>query len=401
MGLSHNVVAAYCFIGRDDMRKELELYIHIPFCIRKCAYCDFLSSPATDETIANYVGALKKEIMSQKDFAKDYVVTTIFFGGGTPSVLSGSQMQEIFDALKNVFVIDGHAEISMEANPGTVTRANLLAYRQAGINRISFGLQSTNNEELKTLGRIHTYEQFLESFELARDCGFDNMNVDLISAVPNQTIESWEQSVKNILALQPEHISAYSLIIEEGTPFYEKYGEDAEGEKLLPSEEEERLMYERTEELLKKAGYHRYEISNYAKAGKECKHNLGYWDRKEYLGLGLGSSSLISNKRFKNCEDLAFYMEHAGETSAIREEETILSEQEQMEEFVFLGLRKMAGISYEKFEETFGMSLDACYGKGIERMKMQQLLEEKEGMLYLTKKGIDISNYVFAEILYD
>lgn len=383
------------------MRKELELYIHIPFCIRKCAYCDFLSGPATDETISNYVEALKREILAQKNFAKDYIVTTIFFGGGTPSILSGSQMQGIFDALKRVFVIDENAEISMEANPGTVTRENLLAYRQAGINRISFGLQSTDNKELKTLGRIHTYEEFLESFHLARECGFDNINVDLISAVPNQTIDSWEQSLKNILALQPEHISAYSLIIEEGTLFYEKYGEDSEGEKLLPSEEEERFMYKRTEELLGKAGYHRYEISNYAKSGKECKHNLGYWERKEYLGLGLGASSLVANTRFKNCDDLTFYIKNAEDILTIREDVDVLSRQEQMEEFVFLGLRKMAGISYKKFEEIFGISLETCYGKGIERMKEQQLLEEKEGMLRLTKKGIDISNYVFAEILYE
>lgn len=382
------------------MRKELELYIHVPFCVRKCAYCDFLSGPANDKTIEDYVKALKQEIDSQADFAKEYIVTTIFFGGGTPSILSGKQMMGIFDRLRSVFIIDNHAEISIEANPGTVMRENLLAYRAAGINRISFGLQSTSNEELKTLGRIHTYEEFLEGYQMARECGFSNINIDLISAVPNQTVESWEQSVKNILELNPEHISAYSLIIEEGTPFFEKYGEGSEGEKLLPSEDDERHMYERTEELLEEAGYYRYEISNYAKEGKECKHNLGYWERKDYLGLGLGASSLIENERFRNCDDLSFYIAHAGDVSMIREEEGMLSQQEQMEEFIFLGLRKMAGISYRKFEETFGISLEECYGKGIENMKVQQLLEESKGMLRLTKKGIDISNYVFAEILY-
>ena len=383
-----------------EMKKELELYIHIPFCIQKCAYCDFLSGPATEETISKYVEALQKEILSQEIFAKEYVVTTIFFGGGTPSILSGTQMKEIFKLLREVFVVDENAEISMEANPGTVSKENLIAYRQAGVNRISFGLQSVNNEELKTLGRIHTYEEFLESFQLARECGFTNINVDLISAIPKQTLESWEQSVKSILELEPEHISAYGLIIEEGTPFFEMYGEGEVGEKLLPSEEEERMMYHRTEELLEKTGYHRYEISNYAKPEKECRHNLGYWERKEYLGMGLGASSLIQNQRFKNCDDLAFYIEHSHDSSKIREIEGVLSNQEQMEEYIFLGLRKIDGISSRDFEETFGITLEECYGKGIRKMKTERLLEEENDMLRLTKIGIDISNYVFAEILY-
>ena len=382
------------------MKKELELYIHIPFCIRKCAYCDFLSGPADEETIARYVEALKIEIQSQNELAKDYIVTSIFFGGGTPSILSGTQMRMLMRVLSRVFEVSVDAEISMEANPGTVTKRKLKAYRNAGINRISFGLQSTNDKELKVLGRIHTYKEFLRSFTLARECGFDNINVDLISAIPNQTVESWETSVRNILKLEPEHISAYSLIVEEGTPFYEAYGEGAPLEELLPSEEDERLMYQRTEELLEEAGYHRYEISNYAKEGKECRHNLGYWERKEYLGLGLGSSSLIRNARFKNCDDLELYMEHSDDILQIREIDGALTKEEQMEEFVFLGMRKMQGISLRKFQETFGKSLEECYGEGIERMKSENLVEEQEEMLRLTKKGIDISNYVFAEILY-
>ncbi len=383
------------------MKKELELYIHIPFCIRKCLYCDFLSGPANDETISKYLEALKREIQSQNELAKDYVVTSVFFGGGTPSVLSGTQMKMILKTLRKTFEIADYAEISMEANPGTVTKRKLSSYKNAGINRISFGLQSTNDKELKTLGRIHTYKAFLKSFALARECGFDNINVDLISAIPNQTVESWEQSVRNILELNPEHISAYSLIVEEGTPFYERYGEGAADEDLLPSEEDERFMYQRTEELLEEAGYHRYEISNYAKPGKECRHNLGYWERKEYLGLGLGSSSLIRNARFKNCDDLELYIEHSDDILQIREIDGALTIQEQMEEFVFLGMRKMEGISLEKFEKTFEKSVIDCYGEGIERMKSEGLVEENEGMLRLTKKGIDISNYVFAEILYE
>lgn len=382
------------------MRNELELYLHIPFCVRKCAYCDFLSEPSDKETISRYLEALKKEIRSQKTFAEGRIVITIFLGGGTPSILAGAQMQELFEVLREVFVIDSHAEISIEVNPGTITEEKLLAYRKAGVNRISFGLQSTNNEELQILERIHTYETFLESFYLARSCGFDNINVDLISAIPNQTVESWEESLNRIIELNPEHISAYSLIIEEGTPFFETYGEGAPGEALLPSEEDERRMYQRTEELLREAGYYRYEISNYAKNGKACRHNLGYWDRTSYLGMGLGASSLIENERFRNCEDLSFYMEHAGNPDVIRESEGKLSIQEQMEEFVFLGLRKMEGISIAEFENLFGVALEACYGHGIQKMKQQKLIEEHAGMLYLTPKGIDISNFVFAEILY-
>jgi len=288
----------------------------------------------------------------------------------------------------------------MEANPGTVTKEKLDAYREAGINRISFGLQSANNEELKLLGRIHTYEEFLESYRLARECGFENINVDLISAIPGQTMESWESSLRKVLALKPEHISAYSLIVEEETPFYEKYGEGTEGEHLLPSEEDEREMYHRTEELLEEAGYHRYEISNYAKSGRECRHNLGYWERKNYLGIGLGASSLIDNVRYRNMDKLSEYLVCSKEPDKLRQEKEELSVEAQMEEFVFLGLRRMAGISLKEFADTFGQTLEECYGKNIRRMIEKELLVMDESVLKLTKAGIDISNYVFAELLY-
>lgn len=384
-------------------RKELELYIHIPFCVRKCAYCDFLSGPADDRTIEHYVEKMIEEIgaYGNCDSFSDTMVTTVFLGGGTPSILSGSQMGRIMDSVRANFSIVEGAEISMEANPGTVTKEKLTLYLQAGINRISFGLQSTNNEELKLLGRIHTWEEFLESYGLARECGYENINVDLISAIPGQTLESWEESIRKVLTLEPEHISAYSLIIEEGTPFFETYGEGAEGEHLLPSEEDEREMYRRTEELLEEAGYHRYEISNYAKAGRECRHNLGYWERKNYLGIGLGASSLIDNVRYKNTDELSKYLMYSGDLEKIQEDKEVLSETEQMEEFVFLGLRKMEGVSIQEFEETFGKTLEECYGENIHRLQNEKLLILEEGYLKLTKKGIDISNYVFAEILYE
>lgn len=381
------------------MQNELEIYIHIPFCVRKCAYCDFLSGPADEKTIERYVEKLIEEIYAHGLCGYEAVVTTIFFGGGTPSILSGSQMQRIMKVLKENFKLSEDAEISMEANPGTVTEEKLRAYKRAGINRISFGLQSTNNEELKLLGRIHTFEEFLESFRLARECGFDNINVDLISAIPRQTVESWQESVGQVAALEPEHISAYSLIIEEGTPFAKLYGDGTKGESELPSEEDERRMYHVTEEVLETAGYHRYEISNYAKEGKECRHNLGYWERKNYLGVGLGASSLIENMRYKNTDDLQKYLEHSSDLQVIQEEKEALCESEQMEEYIFLGLRKIQGISIEGFQSTFGKALEACYGENIKRMVQAGMLVIEDDFLKLTKKGIDVSNYVFGEIL--
>lgn len=383
------------------MRRELELYIHIPFCAKKCAYCDFLSGPADEQTVANYVTALRKEIESYEESAKNYEVTTVFFGGGTPSLLSGEQMTELMNSIKDTFMLKEEAEITMEANPGTVTESNLSVYKKAGINRMSFGLQSVKNEELRMLGRIHTFEEFLESYDMARKAGFHNINVDLISAIPGQTLMSWEETLRTVIDLKPEHISAYSLIVEEETPFAKLYGEGCEKEKLLPDEDEERRIYERTEEMLKEAGYHRYEISNYAKDGYECRHNLGYWERKEYLGLGLGASSLLNETRFHNTEHMEKYLANAGNEKRLREDEEVLTMQEQMEEFVFLGLRKMEGIKEADFEKNFGQSIWECYGENLRRVVEEGLLKKEDGHLKLTKKGIDISNYVFAEILWE
>lgn len=379
------------------MTNKLELYLHIPFCVRKCAYCDFLSAPQDAETIERYVQALTAEIETYRTLSGGYRVETIFFGGGTPSLLSGEQMKKICRALREVFDISDEAEISMEANPGTVTMEKLSAYREAGINRISFGLQSANDEELKLLGRIHTFDQFEKSYEMARKSGFDNINVDLISAIPKQTLKSWEETLEKVLLLQPEHISAYSLIIEEGTPFAERYGEDKDNE--LPSEEEERRMYRRTKERLQQAGYHRYEISNYAREGKECRHNLGYWERCNYLGIGLGASSLLEEVRYSHIDNLESYLAHAGEREWIEENREALSCEEQREEFVFLGLRKMKGISEREFSEHFGADISDYYGKNLEKLKRQGLLEQENGYIRLTEQGIDISNYVFAELL--
>lgn len=375
------------------MKKELELYIHIPFCVRKCAYCDFLSGPADYEAQKSYKEALIREIENVESFA-DSEVSSIFIGGGTPSVFSEQWMAEVLEKVYTHFNVRQDAEISIEANPGTVDLGKLAVYRQAGINRISFGCQSGDNRELKLLGRIHTWEEFRESFSMAREAGFSNINVDLMSGLPGQSLASWEDSLYKTAQLKPEHISAYSLIIEEGTPF-------ASQKLELPDEEEERNMYERTREILEDWGYHQYEISNYARPGRECRHNLGYWQRKEYLGLGLGSASLVGETRFSNTRNMENYLNNSDSAAKIREEREILTVQEQMEEFMFLGLRMTEGISVTEFREVFGVSLEQIYGKVLEKYKKLELLEERGGRLRLTRKGISVSNPVLADFLLD
>lgn len=369
-------------------KKELELYIHIPFCIRKCQYCDFLSAPSTKEERQEYVKGLCRQIRSYGELAKAYHVSSIFIGGGTPSILEAAQIQRISEAVWDTFVIDCGAEVTMEVNPGTVTEEKLAAFYRAGINRLSIGLQSAKDEELKRLGRIHTYEEFLETYRLARERGFGNINVDLMSAIPGQTLTGWEETLDKVAGLRPEHISAYSLIIEEGTPFYEKYG-GGRGDtaavpfvEKLPDEEEERRMYWRTKAILSQYGYRRYEISNYALPGFECRHNLGYWNRTEYLGIGSGAASLLNHQRWNDGE-----------------ESEILSVQEQMEECMFLGLRKMAGVSKTEFRKEFGRGMDEVYGETLRKMYGMGLLEEEGDFVRLTERGIDVSNGVMCEFL--
>ena len=404
-----------------ETMKNLSLYIHIPFCVRKCNYCDFLSAPCDDITKQEYVDALCGEIIERAESFREKPVDTIFFGGGTPSVLSGEQMEQIMGTVREYFQILPEAEISMEMNPGTVDKEKLESYKKTGINRISIGLQSANNEELKVLGRIHTWEGFLRTWEMVREAGFTNVNIDLMSALPGQTVESYSETLDKVLKLKPEHISAYSLIVEEGTLFDEWYGEDGERQDQLPDEATDRHMYEMTEQKLEENGYYRYEISNYALPGYECKHNIGYWKRKEYLGLGLGSASLLfkettgglcKNIRCSNVSDLNCYLNIGMEQDMFGEfihdenmwtaEQTKLTKKDQMEEFMFLGLRMMEGVSSQEFEDQFGQSLQEVYGSKIEKLETQGLLEQKEesGRYALTKKGIDVSNQVFVEFLF-
>lgn len=414
---------------------NLSLYIHIPFCVRKCNYCDFLSFPCDKETRQKYVDTLCREITQRAEEFDNRKVDTIFFGGGTPTILDKEQIEQIMLSIRKGFHILPDAEISMEMNPGTVNKEKLELYKQLRINRLSIGLQSANNEELKILGRIHTWEEFLQTWKMVREAGFTNVNIDLMSALPGQTLESYQETLQKILALKPEHISAYSLMIEEGTKFYQWFGEERQeqenlckkneelGEEKdlsLPDEITDRQMYDLTKEMLEEQGYYRYEISNYALKGYECKHNIGYWKRKEYLGLGLGAASLVGNQRLSNISDLQVYFEtgkqqeekiqtlssdgvikHYESYEMWVEEQTILSKDDRMEEFMFLGLRMTEGISPTEFEEQFGKTVQEAYGKQIAKLEKQELLKfnEKTGRYALTLQGVDVSNQVFVEFI--
>ena len=373
------------------MKRKIRLYVHMPFCVQKCLYCDFLSWHDSRENQARYVQALCREIRACRG-RYPARVSSLFFGGGTPSVLEPGHMAEIMEALAEVFSFEPDSEMSIEANPGTVNLEKLRTYEKIGLNRISFGLQSAHNEELKALGRIHTWEEFLESYDLARQAGFDNINVDLMSGIPDQTLASWQKTLSRVLELAPEHVSAYSLIVEEGTPF-------AQRKLNLPEEEEERRMYEMTAEMLGSQGYRQYEISNYALPQRECAHNMGYWMRDDYLGLGLGAASLFDSQRWNNTDSMEEYLEKSERPEEIQVCREKLSVREQMEETMFLGLRMTEGIERERFQEEFGISVEEVYGDALRRLEGLGLLQADRGRIYLTRKGISLSNQVFVEFL--
>lgn len=375
----------------DQGEKErLGIYIHIPFCARKCAYCDFLSAPAGSETISRYVEAVKQEIREAAELGEEYRAATVFFGGGTPSLLEGRQTAEILEELSRHIVLEAGAEITVECNPGTLTEEKLGAYRAAGVNRLSLGLQSADDSELRLLGRIHSYQDFLKSYELARKKGFENLNVDLMSALPGQTREGWLCTLQKVADLEPEHISAYSLMIEEGTPFYEKYREGGPCSRELPDEDTDRRMYEDTKQFLGSRGYERYEISNYAKPGYACQHNLSYWERVDYKGFGIGAASLIHGVRYQNSSDLDAWLQGNFSYESV----IPLSRKDILEETMFLGLRKMEGVVLTE-------QIRVVYGGLIERLVREGLLLQKENRIFLTDRGIDVSNYVLSEFLLD
>ena len=414
---------------RTDSEDGFEIYIHVPFCVKKCAYCDFLSGPASEETMQAYTEALIREtrLIADRDHRLPPVrvkhtagpdisghrlqddhadVVSVFIGGGTPSILPPALLDRIMAAIHESFTISPDAEITIEANPGTLSLDKLHDYRRMGINRLSIGLQSPDDRELKMLGRIHTWKDFLESYARARKAGFDNVNIDLMMALPGQTREGWQRNLRTAAELMPEHISAYSLIIEEGTPF-------AERELLLPDEDTEYAMYDDTACILEEYGLHQYEISNYARKGRECRHNVGYWIRRDYLGFGLGAASLRRGERWSDVRDMETYisvlsgtgdvpLEKTGDVSpekTLRRDVQILSEKDAMAEQMFLGLRLTEGVPEALFAKRFGKTPEQVFGPVINKYINLGFLEKVDGCIRLTRPGIHVSNVIMSDFV--
>lgn len=377
--------------------KNLGLYIHIPFCVHKCDYCDFVSYVGQEKLYEQYVQALILEIKSLSKL-KEYEIDTIYFGGGTPSILNEKYIKQIMNIIKSNLVIKKNAEITIEVNPGTVTKQKLENYIQSGINRISIGLQETHNELLKQISRIHTYEQFLQTYELAKKAGFKNINIDLMIGLPNQTIEQVKENIKRIIGLNPEHISIYSLIVEEGTKIYK----DLENGKIsLPDELVERKMYWLVKKELEKKGYTQYEISNFCKKDYKSKHNYNCWEQKEYIGVGIAAHSYINQKRFSNITNLQNYIKNCKDEKF--EDNRILHEIQTIEdmkkEYMLLGLRTINGISIQKFKQKFGENPIYIFRKELQKLVEEKLLEIDSDRIYLTNKGIDLANLVWEEFV--
>lgn len=402
--------------------RELSLYLHIPFCARKCRYCDFLSWPAAEREQREYLELLLLEIEKQSFFYKDYDVASVFVGGGTPSLLAADAINILFEKLNHDFAIKKDCEITVEANPDSLTTEKLTAFSRAGVNRLSIGLQSTDDEELRRIGRLHDYQTFCRAYENARQTGFRNINIDLMASLPGQTFDSYRKTLERVLQLRPEHISAYSLMLEEGTWLYEH-----RKELLFPTEDEDRAFYELTGKMLAEYNYNRYEISNYALDGYACRHNQVYWTRGDYAGFGLGAASMVDNVRWSNPRSIPEYRDallrpYSASTDFEPAERTgaglaaaktdltaartrlsgnvqYLSVQEQMEEFMFLGLRLTKGVSKQDFREIFGLPIEEVYGKAIEALRRDGLLLADD-FVRLTPFGTDISNYVMEKFLF-
>ncbi len=391
------------------MKPELELYLHFPFCARKCAYCDFFSGAFSDAEMHRYFEDLRAEIRARKDTplffpsasdsasfdrfpASSLPVRSVFIGGGTPSIVPIPELEATVDALREAYRIDPSSEFTIEANPGTLTPSKLSAYRALGVNRLSIGLQSPDDRMLQKLGRIHDFRTFLASYEAARRAGFDNISIDLISGLPGEMPDSFEKGLKTVLSLSPEHLSVYSLIIEENTPFYALYGPSGSRRSELPDEEADRLIYHRTGALLEDAGLHRYEISNYARPGFESRHNTGYWTGVPYLGFGAAAASFTGVSRMKNASSLSY-------RSLQPEENESLTTEDLMSEFMILGLRMTAGVSEAEFESRFRKKLRDAFSAAVSRHLALGTLEASGGFLRLTPYGLDVANAVMADFL--
>ena len=369
--------------------KELGIYIHIPFCKKKCDYCDFISYCDKSNLIEEYIEKLKEEIQTELK-NKEYKIITIYIGGGTPSFINSKYIVEILNIIEEKYDLQS-TEITIELNPGTVTEQKLLDYKNIGINRLSIGLQETNNELLKQIGRIHTYEEFLETYNLARQIGFKNINVDLMIGLPNQSIQNIKESLNKVITLNPEHISVYSLILEEGTKLYKKY-ENKEIE--LPDEERERNMYWYVKNTLENNGYSHYEISNFSKKGYKSKHNMNCWKQKEYIGFGLNAHSYLDGVRYSNTENLEEYIKVSDKI--IHEKQTI---EDMKKEYMLLGLRKIEGVSIQKFEEKFVENPIFLFRNELNKLVEQELLEVDGDIIRLTNKGLDLANIVWEEFV--
>lgn len=369
------------------MDKCVSLYIHIPFCVRKCLYCDFLSYSGMNNIMIDYAHALSKEILT----LKKRNISTVFIGGGTPTYLPVEAWKIIGESLSELN-IKKDAEFTVEGNPGTFNEAVLEYLKSIGVNRISIGLQSWQNRLLKKLGRIHNIDDFMDSYKMARKYGFKNINVDLMFAIPDQSYKDWMETLKNVIDISPEHISCYSLIIEKNTPYYEM---NKKNMLNLADEETERSMYFDAVRLLSENGYNQYEISNFSKKGYECKHNLVYWELKDYIGCGLGAHSYDNSVRYKNTDDIKLYIKSPFENREYKKN----SIKDNIEEFMFLGLRKTNGISEKEFEEKFKRDVFDVYGDVIDKYKKSKLLIEKDGRIYLTLQGISVSNYILSDFI--
>ena len=358
-------------------------------------YCDFLSFSADEKTKEKYIEALCTELMFIGKERCKTSLSSVFIGGGTPSVLPAEMMIRVMDCVKENFTLNQDAEVTIECNPGTVDEEKLKAYFECGINRLSFGLQSVHDDELKKLGRIHSFDVFLSSYKAAVNAGFTNINVDLMSDIPGQSVDSWTKTLKTICELKPApaHISAYSLIVEEGTPFAEM---EEDGKLDIPDEDTDREMYHMTSEILSGYGYERYEISNYAKPGHECRHNLGYWTGVEYYGAGLGAASYYGGCRFTNTSEMPVYMDDPIDSFKLDEK---LTNADKMSEFMILGLRLTKGVSVDEFRERFGRNPADIYGREIDRFRAEGLLIEEAGYIRLTEQGLDLANHVMQAFI--
>ena len=387
-------------------RKQIGLYIHIPFCKQKCSYCDFCSYTEKQDLISKYIKCLLQEIKevannNQADFenGKDdlFLVKTIYIGGGTPSLIESKYIVQIIDEIKLCFELEENAEITIEVNPGTVTLEKLEDYNKVGINRLSIGLQSTHEHLLKEIGRIHTYLDFLDTYRFAREAGFKNINVDLMIGLPNQTLAEVKDTIEEIVSMEPEHISVYSLILEETTPLFKKVEEGLE----LPNEELERQMYWTVKQILEVNGYNHYEISNFAKKNYESKHNLDCWNQKEYIGFGVAAHSYTNGIRYSNIENLEQYIKNYEENKT--EENLIFHEKQDIEamqkEYMLLGLRKIDGVSIQNFKIKFVANPVFLYHDKLEKLVNEDLIEIDGDKIKLTNKGLDLANIVWEEFV--